>query len=336
MRLITLALTLCAVQGQAQFEGKERDSRSFPYFEISPIAETTPVASPDDAADDSCIYVPQAASEPVLIVGTDKKNGLDVYSLDGSLLRSYDVGRVNNVDLIKADFPIIAASNRSFNSLDFYRLYADGSVSLLHRQPTGLKDVYGVTAYSEAESHTVFISDKKGKVLEYALNISGELLTIEPPKLIRFSSVVEGLDVDVHYNRLYAAQEDKGLWVVDLNDPSRKSRSLVFKTDNKTFKADFEGVALAETSESEGYVIVSVQGANTFAVIDRKDLKFLTSFSIVANRSGVDGAEETDGIELSTHPRARVFIAQDGFNGEQNQNFKIVSFDQLQSLIKKK
>jgi len=63
MRLITLALTLCAVQGQAQFEGKERDSRSLPYFEISPIAETTPVASIDDAADDVCIYVPESASK---------------------------------------------------------------------------------------------------------------------------------------------------------------------------------------------------------------------------------------------------------------------------------
>lgn len=336
MRLITLALTLCAVQGQAQFEGKERDSRSFPYFEISPIAETTPVASPNDAADDVCIYVPQAASEQVLIVGTDKKNGLDVYSLDGSLVRSYDVGRVNNVDLIKADFPIIVASNRSFNSLDFYRLYADGSISLLHRQPTGFKDVYGVTAYSEAETHTVFISDKKGEVLEYVMNITGELLTIEPPKLIRFSSVVEGLDVDVHYNRLYAAQEDKGLWVVDLNDPSRKSRSLVFRTDKKSFKADFEGVALAETSEGQGYIFISIQGANSYAILNRNDLAPMGNFRIVANRSGVDGAEETDGIDLSTHPRARVFIAQDGFNGEQNQNFKILSFDQLQSLIQEK
>lgn len=336
MRLITLALTLCAVQGQAQFEGKERDSRSFPYFEISPIAETTPVDSPDDAADDVCIYVPKAASEPVLIVGTDKKNGLDVYGLDGSLVRSYDVGRVNNVDLVKANFPIIAASNRSFNSLDLYRLYADGSISLLHRQPTGLKDVYGVTAYSDAETHTVFIGDKKGKVLEYVLNISGELLTFAPPKLIRFSSVVEGLDVDEHHNRLYAAQEDKGLWVIDLEDPSRKSRSLVFKTDKKTFKSDFEGVALAETSEGQGYIFISIQGANSYAILNRNDLSPMGYFRIVANRSGVDGAEETDGIELSTHPRARVFIAQDGFNGEQNQNFKILSFDQLQSLIKKK
>ena len=336
MRTVTLALIFCVAHGQAQINDKERDSRSLSYFEISPIAETTPVASPDDAADDVCIYVPQAASEPVLIVGTDKKNGLDVYSLDGSLLRSYDVGRVNNVDLIKADFPIIAASNRSFNSLDFYRLYADGSISLLHRESTGLKDVYGVTAYSDAKAHTVFISDKKGKVLEYVLNISGELLTIEPPKLIRFSSVVEGLDVDEHYNRLYVAQEDKGLWVVDLNDPSRKSRSLVFRTDKKTFKADFEGVALAETSEGEGYIFVSVQGFNSYAILDRKDLTPMGSFRIVANRSEVDGAEETDGIDLSTHPRARVFIAQDGFNGEQNQNFKILSFDQMQSLIQEK
>lgn len=336
MRLLFLALTLCVVQGQAQLNDKERESRSLSYFEISPIAETTPVASPDDAADDVCIYVPHAASEPVLIVGTDKKNGLDVYSLDGSLLRSYDVGRVNNVDLIKADFPVIAASNRSFNSLDFYRLYADGSINLLHRQPTGLKDVYGVTAYSDAETHTVFISDKKGKVLEYVVNISGELLTIEPPKLIRFSSVVEGLDVDEHYNRLYAAQEDKGLWVIDLDDPTRKSRSLVFKTDKSTFKADFEGVALAETSEGEGYIFISVQGSNSYAVLDRKNLGLRGSFRIVANRSGVDGAEETDGIDLSTHPRALVFIAQDGFNGEQNQNFKMVSFDQLQTLIEKK
>jgi 3-phytase len=333
MRLLTLACTLLAVQGQAQLNGKERESRSLSYFEISPIAETTPVASPEDAADDICIYVPQAASEPVLIIGTDKKNGLNVYTLDGSLLRSYKVGRVNNVDLIMGDYPIVVTSNRSFNSIDFYRLYADGSLNLLHRELTGLKDVYGITADSGVEYSTVFISDKKGNVLEYKVKIQGEEIISVLTTRVRFSSVVEGLEVDSYYKRLYAAQEDKGLWVLDLNDPKRKARRLVFKTDKKEFKADFEGVALAETSASTGMIFISIQGSNAYAILDREDLSYEGYFRIIANRMGVDGAEETDGIDVSTHPRARIFIAQDGFNDMQNQNFKIVSFDQLQKAI---
>lgn len=333
MRLITLALTLFVVQGQAQISDKERVSRSLSYFEISPIAETTPVGSFDDAADDVCIYVPESAKEPVLIVGTDKKNGLDVYSLDGSLLRSYDVGRVNNVDLIKADYPIIVASNRSFNSIDFYRLYADGSLNLVHRELTGLKDVYGITADSGVEYSTVFISDKKGKVLEYKVKIQGKEIIPALTARVRFSSVVEGLEVDPYYKRLYAAQEDKGLWVLDLNDPKRKARTLVFKVDRKEFKADFEGVALAETSASTGMIFISIQGSNAYAILDREDLSYVGYFRITANRLGVDGAEETDGIDVSTHPRARIFVAQDGFNDRQNQNFKIVSFDQLRRII---
>ena len=49
-------------------------------------AETAPVASGDDAADDPAIWVNPDDPLKSLIVGTDKKNGLVVYDLSGAIV----------------------------------------------------------------------------------------------------------------------------------------------------------------------------------------------------------------------------------------------------------
>lgn len=327
---------MMVVQGQAQHIGKERDSRSLLHFEISPIAETTPVESPEDAADDVCIYVPTSVTESVIVVGTNKKKGLDTYSLRGERLHSYSFGRLNNVDLINGAYPIIIGSNRTFNSVDFYRLFADGSLQLLYRKPTGLKDVYGLSAdFHPDYGYMVFVSDKKGRVQEYTLEMKSASITATLNRTFKFSSVVEGMDVDLHNAALYAAEENKGLWKLDLkSDTSRKNRKLLLSVDKENIKADLEGVAIARLDASSGLVFVSVQGSNSYALLDLASDEILGTFAIKATYNNALGSvEETDGIDVSTHLRARVFIAQDGINEGLNQNFKMVSFDQLLTSI---
>ena len=50
-----------------------------------------------------------------------------------------------------------------------------------------------------------------------------------------------------------------------------RERELIFKK-SKNFKPDFEGLALRDDGNGEGYLIASVQGSNGYLIIDRKSL----------------------------------------------------------------
>ena len=52
-----------------------------PTFGVTPNAETPPVVTGDDAADDPAIWVNRANPALSLIFGTDKKSGIYVYDL---------------------------------------------------------------------------------------------------------------------------------------------------------------------------------------------------------------------------------------------------------------
>jgi 3-phytase len=99
--------------------------------------------------------------------------------------------------------------------------------------------------------------------------------------------------------------------------------------------ADLEGVAIWRASAGRGFVVVSNQGANNYAVYRREaDNSFVGSFRIVDDTAlGVDGTSETDGLDLTglaagpQYPDG-LLVVQDGDNepAGQRQNFKLVSW----------
>jgi 3-phytase len=94
---------------------------------------------------------------------------------------------------------------------------------------------------------------------------------------------------------------------------------------------DPEGVTIYKTSTTEGYVLLSSQGGNEFNVYDRKSLKFIKKFT-------VNNVQDTDGIDVISKKVNEMFprgflVVQDGRNLPENQNFKIVSMDEV---LKKK
>ncbi len=94
-------------------------------------------------------------------------------------------------------------------------------------------------------------------------------------------------------------------------------------------------MAIAYGKDGAGYLMVSSQGNHSFVVYRREgNNEFVKKFRI-GNGQGVDGCEETDGIDVTTanlgpaFPRG-VFVVQDGANDKGNQNFKLVP---LQAII---
>ena len=63
---------------------------------VTAFAQTEPVPDFDDAADDP--YVMVTAAGEVIIAGTNKRRGVELYDLQGRKLAALDSGRVNNVD----------------------------------------------------------------------------------------------------------------------------------------------------------------------------------------------------------------------------------------------
>ncbi len=63
--------------------------------------ETTPIRSVagEDAADDPALWFNAENPENSLVLGTNKKEGLEVYNLNGERLAYYPVGRVTNVNV---------------------------------------------------------------------------------------------------------------------------------------------------------------------------------------------------------------------------------------------
>jgi hypothetical protein len=96
--------------------------------------------------------------------------------------------------------------------------------------------------------------------------------------------------------------------------------------------ADVEGVAIYYGDEGEGYLIASSQGSDGFAAYDRGgDNAHVANFQIV-DSGAIDGASGTDGIDVISTPLGSgfpngLFVAQDGDNDSQNQNFKLVPWE---------
>lgn len=145
----------------------------------------------------------------------------------------------------------------------------------------------------------------------------------EPGALPHF----EGVSVDQRSGVLYAAQEDVGLWriqlplgsakpelidrvrdfgVHDIWDPEEEECTPIDPDDKgfggKLLTADAEGVDIYYGQGTSGYVVVSSQGDDTFAVYRRQGSnKPVGSFQV----KGVKGADDingSDGLAITNRP----------------------------------
>ena len=312
---------------------------------VHPTIETDPVTSAADAADDPAIWANPANPAASWVIGTDKQGGLHVYDMQGKSRHFAADGKMNNVDLRNGyrlggrDTVLVTASDRTNKSIAIYTLdTATGALSNVAdgAQPTGLSDPYGQCMYRGKNGRTyVFISDPDGLVRQWELvPTPAGRVRAKQVRDIKFGSQTEGCVVDDSSGVLYVAEEDIGLWRVTAEPVKNATPVAVDKiADNPKVKDDMEGVGLYDLGGGRGYLIVSSQGNNSYAVYRREgDNAYLGSFSVIADpTNGIDGISETDGLDVSSANLGPGFeqgamIAQDGRNmlPVENQNFKFV------------
>lgn len=319
---------------------------------VTPSVETAPMAAAvdEDAADDPAIWIHPSDPGRSVIYGTHKKLGLALYALDGSELDFLPIGHVNNVDVrpffasSRGTVAILAASNRSYKGIDVFLIDGkDGRLEPLTRRNlrSEVDDIYGFCLYTSPVSGKTyaFANGKNGRIEQWLLEDTGDgRVTGRIVRTLGVPSQPEGMVADDAMGRLFVGEENAGIWSFDA-EPDRPAEGHRIPgtgaADNPAIAHDIEGLALY-LDGSEGFLIASSQGNNSYAVFARQPPHpYRGSFSISGSAS-VDGVEETDGIEITSvflgadYPQG-LLIAQDGFNfapdgTAQSQNFKLIDW----------
>jgi 3-phytase len=148
-------------------------------------------------------------------------------------------------------------------------------------------------------------------------------------------SQTEGCVADDELGHLYVGEETRGIWKLGAEPDAPAPGELIAETSaSGPLVADVEGLTIARGAAGAGYLIASSQGSNSYVVYRRDDDNaFVGTFSI-GSGDGIDGTEETDGIDVSTADLGPafpggVFVAQDGDNDDGAQNFKLVPYERV-------
>jgi myo-inositol-hexaphosphate 3-phosphohydrolase len=318
-RLILIAMLALVFGGVAY--GAE------PTPTLSPSsAETAPVASSGDAADDPTIWVNDVDPARSRIIANDKKGALNMYRLDGSLVTSLYTGTFWGNSDVRGNLLAVARSGIKLYDVTEKSLDRIGSITTSGE---------GLCMYQSPTDLYVFTVTRRGLVRQFKLNASGGGTLV---RSFSISSEAEGCAVDDEARALYISQEDVALWRYGANPSDGTARVAVDTlAPGGRLTPDAEGVAITGNR-----VIVSSQygkarSKSYFTAYTRDTNDYVGAFRI-GNGSSSDDCDGTDGIAayqgyLGLSYPFGLFVCQDGTNGipgsSGNQNFKLAPWDAL-------
>ncbi|MFC3094006.1 phytase [Alteromonas sediminis] len=301
---------------------------------LNASVETTPVSTSGDAADDPAIWVHPTDKSKSFVIGTNKKSGLAVYNLQGEQIQFLQHGLPNNVDIRQGmtlngkPIDVGAFSDRADNTVGWIRIDETG-IEFIDKFTVNTEP-YGFCLAHFNNKLFAFVTYKTGLIEQYELREQKQSLDLVMTDSYQLSSQLEGCVADDKRNRLFVGEEEYGIWVFDGAADKLTQPLLIDKVgSNNGIVADIEGLTLFHSSAP--LLIASSQGNDSFAVYEATPpYTFKSRFRVVANTQ-VDGAQETDGIDVTNtslpgFPNG-LFVAQDGFNDDGKQNFKLVPID---------
>lgn len=317
-----------------------------PLETVMATIETDPVPNGGDAADDPAIWVNPNDPAQSTIIGTDKRGGLAVYDLSGKQIQYLSDGQMDNVDLRDGfklggqTVAIVTASNRKDNSIAIYKINSQTRTleNVAARKIKHGLAVYGMCMYRSAKTGKIYYfgTSKSGDVEQWELFESDGKVDAKKVRNIKLGSTVEGCVADDELGNFYVAEEAVGIWKFGAEPEAGSDHRQVARVGDGRLFADVEGLTIAYGKDGAGYLMASSQGNHSYVVYRRDgNNEFVKNFRVGAG-AGVDGCEETDGIDVTTANLGPafpygVFVVQDGFNDKGNQNFKLVP---LQTIVK--
>jgi 3-phytase len=276
-------------------------------------------------SDDPAIWVHPTDPAASLILGTDKgdtNGGVYAFTLDGRIDRSRTVTplqRMNNVDVAQRvvigrdTLDIAVATERNRMRLRIFRLpdmqlIDDGGLLVFDGDST--RAPMGVALYRRPTDGAVFaiVGGKSGPtdgtyLWQYRL-LPGERGTVRGERVRAFGTFsgakeIEAIAVDDAHGVVYYSDETVGVRKY-LADPDSSSRELaLFATEGVV--GDHEGLAIYETGERSGYVLLSDQQGHRVQVFAREGTAENPHahqlLAVVPVR-----AVETDGLEVTAAP----------------------------------
>jgi 3-phytase len=318
---------------------------------VAPSVETAPVRSSGDAADDPAVWVHPTDPTRSLVVGTDRRAGLGVWDLMGREVQFLTATPTDNVDLRELGGPggprsVVVASGWDDRVLHLYT--ADPSSGRLTEAATVRTGVAaaGLCLYRNEASGRVyaFAMSEEGVVEQWELHDDGRRIggtRVRGPWEV--GGETEGCVADDEQGHLYIGEEGRAVWRYDASpDAPTSRRTRVDDVESGHLVADIEGLALSHGPGGSGFLFVSSQGDNAFTAYRRGGTnEFAGRFRILPDEEGgdLDGCEDTDGIEVVSSPLgpsfpAGLFVCQDGVNGKDHQNFKLVGLDRVVELLR--
>ena len=335
---------------QARLDWQSKPVAAAPVLpEVAAVRQSDPVGRQGDAADDPAIWIHPQTPANSRVLGTNKKQGLLAYDLDGKLLQELAVGRLNNVD-VRPNFKLGAqtvdlavASNRDHNSLSLFSIdRQSGELREAGEVPTPLKEIYGICLFQPASGEIYAIANgKDGTFLQYRLSAPDGRVHGELVRQFKVDSQPEGCVADDQRQRLFIGEEDVGVWAVDARADQPATLTSVIKVGPQ-LHADVEGLALYQ-SDKHDYLVISSQGNDSYLVVDAEPpFAVHGGFRVGLNAAaGIDGASETDGLEVTAinlgGPWSQgMLVVQDGRKRmpEQTQNFKFVPWAEVTRALK--
>jgi 3-phytase len=344
---ICFGLLLAACTPQSS---NDQAPAALPAQSVAAVTETVPVGTGNaDAADDPAIWRNAADPAASLIVGTDKKAGLYVYGLDGTVRSYLAAGLLNNVDLVGgAEQALVVASDRTDKANSRLALFAlalaDGKLRQIGTVPSGAGEAYGVCLQRKDADPTLarvtaYAALKDGAVREIILTRGADgTYAGRIARSWKLASQIEGCVTSTRTGDLYVGEEDVGIWRIRTGQADARPEAFATASAEDGLVADVEGLAMADNPDGRDYLLASSQGDNAYAVFGADDGTLLGRFRIADG--AVDGTNETDGIALMlgdfgpAFPQG-LFIAQDGDNTKPAaaQNFKLTSWQAIKAAL---
>ncbi|WP_158859816.1 phytase [Lunatibacter salilacus] len=350
----TLVLLMSGCQSQKPTDSDSLESND---FVVTPFVTTDSVIHDTD---DPAIWINSADPSKSLIIGTDKDadGALYVFDLKGKTIDSLvvrNLQRPNNVDVGyglkygdgKIDFAVTGerlTSRLRFYSLPEMKEIADGGVEI-YLDETGpeYKDLMGVAVYHDkaADIHYVIAGRKNGPTdgtYLWQYRIDGTESGIELELVRKFGKYsgnkeIEAIAVDHELGYIYYSDEGVGVRKYHANPAKGNEELALFATEG--FTDDHEGISIYQTSQNEGYILVSDQGANLFHVFPREgnqgnpnDHPLLIKIPLSTVSS--DGSEVT-AVNLGPNFPKGMFVAM-----SDDKTFQIYSWEQLEKYINQK
>ena len=303
--------------------------------------------------DDPAIWINPVDASKSLIIGTDKdtEGGLYAFDLKGTIVgKSQVLKRPNNVDIVYGLFingkkiDIAVTTERETNKIRIFTLpelqaIDNGGISVFEGEE--LRAPMGIAIYTRKTDNAIFavVGRKNGPsgtyLWQYQLsdNGKGEVQAKVVRKFGNYSGKkeIEAIAVDNDLGFVYYSDEQFGIRKY-YADPALQDNTELAIFGQGDFVSDNEGIAIYNTSKTEGYILVSNQQANTFMVYPREGAKGnKNQHSVIAeiptNTIECDGADVTN-LNLGGSFSQGLFVAMS--NGK---TFHYYSWEEIQKLI---